>query len=94
MLDEDGLFEHSGLQVYHLDSQREGRILQTDHDVKGNDQESSKIDSTLLINRHGKIDGTYENDHETTDHHHRLIAGTLHCLANHRHAAVHCHHHR
>jgi hypothetical protein len=39
MLDEDGLFEHPALRVYHLDSWRrvptDGRILQTEHGVKG-----------------------------------------------------------
>jgi hypothetical protein len=94
MLDEDGPFEHPALRVYHLDSHREGRILQTGHGVKGKNQESSTIDSTFFINRHGEIEKLNENDHETTDHHRRLIAGTLHCLANHRHAAVHRHHHR
>ena len=46
------------------------------------------------MNRHGKMKWTYKNDHEDTDDHHRHIAGTLHGLAGHCHAAIYRHHHR
>ena len=57
-------------------------------------QESFRVDTTFPLSPHSKIQLPYENNYENMDHHRRLIAGTLHSLANHRHAAVHRHHHR
>ena len=70
------------------------RILQTGFDVKRAGYESYWIHTISPINRHGKMKRTYKNDHEDTDDHHRHIAGTLHGLASHCHAAIYRHHHR
>ena len=73
------------------------RILQTGHDVKGEGQESCRVKPLLPfspINQHAKMGLVFKNDDEDTDNHRRHIAGTLHGLAGHCHAAVHRHHHR
>jgi hypothetical protein len=87
------------LWIYPIDSldwlPTDGRILQTDHDVKRESQESCRLDITSTLDRHGTMKPPYnKNDHENTDDRRHLVAGALHSLANHRHTALHCHRYR